>query len=61
MRSPRPPIMRPMKLRGASFDLLTPECRERVWEAPPEEFGARWTLILGGLAVVADEELRAER
>ena len=25
---------------GATWDLLTPECRERVWNAPPEEFGA---------------------
>jgi cytochrome c oxidase subunit II len=27
---------------GATFDLLTPQCREQVWEAPPEEFGARY-------------------
>ena len=27
---------------GASWDLLTEECRERVWNAPPEEFGARY-------------------
>lgn len=25
---------------GATWDLLTPECRERVWTADPEEFGA---------------------
>jgi cytochrome c oxidase subunit 2 len=25
---------------GATWDLLTPECRDRVWNAPPEEFGA---------------------
>jgi cytochrome c oxidase subunit 2 len=25
---------------GASFDLLTPECRDRVWNAAPEAFGA---------------------
>jgi cytochrome c oxidase subunit 2 len=24
---------------GATFDLLTPSCREAVWEAPPEKFG----------------------
>ena len=27
---------------GATWDLLTPECRESVWEAPPEEFGERY-------------------
>lgn len=27
---------------GASFDLLTEACRERVWEASPEEFGERY-------------------
>jgi cytochrome c oxidase subunit II len=27
---------------GATWDLLTPDCREQVWEAPPEEFGARY-------------------
>ncbi len=27
---------------GATFDLLTDECRERVWEATPEEFGERY-------------------
>jgi cytochrome c oxidase subunit 2 len=27
---------------GASWDLLTPECRDRVWNAPPEEFGERY-------------------
>jgi cytochrome c oxidase subunit II len=27
---------------GATWDLLTPECRDRVWEAPPEEFGQRY-------------------
>ncbi|MEM9514471.1 MAG: cytochrome c oxidase subunit II [Actinomycetota bacterium] len=27
---------------GAMFDLLTPECRADVWEAPPEEFGERY-------------------
>ncbi len=27
---------------GASFDLLTPDCRDRVWEASPEEFGAAY-------------------
>jgi cytochrome c oxidase subunit 2 len=27
---------------GASFDLLTPDCRERVWDAPPDEFGPRY-------------------
>jgi cytochrome c oxidase subunit 2 len=25
---------------GATWDLLTPECRDRVWNASPEEFGA---------------------
>jgi cytochrome c oxidase subunit 2 len=25
---------------GASFDLLTPECRDRVWNATPEDFTA---------------------
>jgi cytochrome c oxidase subunit 2 len=25
---------------GATFDLLTPECRDKVWNAKPEEFGA---------------------
>jgi cytochrome c oxidase subunit 2 len=25
---------------GATWDLITPECRDRVWNAPPEEFGA---------------------
>ncbi|MGD9997727.1 MAG: cytochrome c oxidase subunit II [Ilumatobacteraceae bacterium] len=27
---------------GATWDLLTPECRDRVWNASPEEFGARY-------------------
>ncbi|MEJ7720252.1 MAG: cytochrome c oxidase subunit II [Ilumatobacteraceae bacterium] len=27
---------------GATFDLLTDECRDRVWEATPEEFGERY-------------------
>jgi cytochrome c oxidase subunit II len=27
---------------GATWDLLTEECRRAVWEAPPEEFGARY-------------------
>ena len=27
---------------GAMFDLLIPACRARVWNAPPEEFGARY-------------------
>lgn len=27
---------------GASWDLITPECRENIWEAPPEEFGERY-------------------
>jgi cytochrome c oxidase subunit II len=27
---------------GASFDLLTEDCRDDVWEASPEEFGARY-------------------
>jgi cytochrome c oxidase subunit 2 len=27
---------------GAMFDLLTPECRDDVWQAPPEEFGERY-------------------
>jgi cytochrome c oxidase subunit 2 len=27
---------------GASWDLLTPDCREFVWEAPPADFGARY-------------------
>lgn len=27
---------------GASFDLLTPECRDAVWNATPEEFGAAY-------------------
>jgi len=27
---------------GASWDLLTEECRDRVWNASPEEFGARY-------------------
>ena len=25
---------------GATWDLLTPECRDRVWNASPEDFGA---------------------
>jgi cytochrome c oxidase subunit II len=27
---------------GASFDLLIPECRENVWQAPPETVGAEY-------------------
>jgi cytochrome c oxidase subunit 2 len=27
---------------GATFDLLTSDCRDEVWEAPPEEFGGRY-------------------
>lgn len=27
---------------GATWDLLTPECRNRVWNASPEEFGAAY-------------------
>jgi cytochrome c oxidase subunit 2 len=27
---------------GASFDLLTEDCRDAVWDAPPEEFGPRY-------------------
>jgi cytochrome c oxidase subunit II len=27
---------------GASFDLLTEDCREQVWDAPPDVFGARY-------------------
>ncbi|WP_116995349.1 cytochrome c oxidase subunit II [Desertimonas flava] len=27
---------------GATWDLLTPECREAVWEAEPEDFGAAY-------------------
>ncbi|MEX2627996.1 MAG: cytochrome c oxidase subunit II [Ilumatobacteraceae bacterium] len=27
---------------GAAWDLLLPDCRERVWEAPPDEFGERY-------------------
>lgn len=27
---------------GASWDLLTPECRPSVWEADPEDFGERY-------------------
>ena len=27
---------------GASFSLLTEDCRDEVWDAPPEEFGARY-------------------
>jgi cytochrome c oxidase subunit 2 len=27
---------------GATFDLLTPRCREFVWDAPPDEFGQRY-------------------
>ena len=27
---------------GAMFDLLTPECRNDVWNAPPDEFGERY-------------------
>jgi cytochrome c oxidase subunit 2 len=27
---------------GASFDLLTPECRDRVWNASPEAFTAAY-------------------
>ncbi len=27
---------------GATFDLLTPPCREFVWDAPPDEFGQRY-------------------
>jgi len=25
---------------GASWDLITPECRDRIWNASPEDFGA---------------------
>ena len=27
---------------GAAWDLLTPECRDDVWNASPEEFGAKY-------------------
>lgn len=27
---------------GATWDLLTPECREAVWEATPEDFGTEY-------------------
>ena len=27
---------------GATFDLLTEQCRPFVWDAPPDEFGARY-------------------
>jgi cytochrome c oxidase subunit 2 len=27
---------------GASWDLITPDCREAVWDASPEEFGAAY-------------------
>jgi cytochrome c oxidase subunit II len=27
---------------GATFDLLTPPCREFVWDAPPDDFGQRY-------------------
>lgn len=27
---------------GATFDLLSPECRDNVWEADPESFGQRY-------------------
>lgn len=27
---------------GATWDLLTPECRDDVWNASPEEFGAKY-------------------
>jgi cytochrome c oxidase subunit 2 len=27
---------------GASWDLLTEDCREAVWEAAPEDFGAAY-------------------
>jgi cytochrome c oxidase subunit 2 len=27
---------------GATWDLLTPDCRASVWEAPSEDFGARY-------------------
>jgi cytochrome c oxidase subunit II len=27
---------------GASWDLLTPDCRDDVWEADPDEFGAKY-------------------
>ncbi len=27
---------------GATFSLLTEDCRDEVWDAPPEEFGARY-------------------
>ena len=27
---------------GATFSLLTEDCRDDVWDAPPEEFGARY-------------------
>jgi cytochrome c oxidase subunit 2 len=27
---------------GASFDLLTEDCRDEVWNAPPDEFGPRY-------------------
>jgi cytochrome c oxidase subunit 2 len=31
---------------GATWDLLTPECRDKVWKAKPEDFGA---LYLAGV------------
>jgi cytochrome c oxidase subunit 2 len=27
---------------GATWDLVTPACRDDVWEAPPSEFGERY-------------------
>ena len=32
-------LMTRTAIAGWTFDLLTEECRERLWDAPPEEFG----------------------
>ena len=44
---------------GASFDLLTEACRDDVWNAPPEEFGAKY---LAGVTpdCLNEEALRAD-
>jgi cytochrome c oxidase subunit 2 len=42
---------------GATWDLLSDECRDKVWNATPEEFGA---LYLAGVSAdcLNEEELR---
>jgi cytochrome c oxidase subunit 2 len=45
---------------GSTFDLLTPACRDEVWNASPEEFGAKY---LEGVTpeCMNEEALRAWR